>query len=69
MPLLPFNVSYLIFTPKRVRLPGEASSPGSPTKSRSKRSTDFPTKAKSLRSLVGAKVPQPQKENPTESSV
>ncbi|KAF9485434.1 hypothetical protein BDN70DRAFT_871079 [Pholiota conissans] len=61
MAFLPFNVSYIIMTPKRVRLPGETpKSPTSPGKT-SRRSQslrwrgDLSTKAKSFRSLVGGK--------------
>ncbi|KAF8967772.1 hypothetical protein BDZ97DRAFT_1916705 [Flammula alnicola] len=75
MALLPFNVSYIVLTPRRVRLPGEVSkTTPSPSKSglRSLRwSTDISTKAgKSFRSLVGGKscaTASPQKEKPEES--
>lgn len=34
MALLPFNISYIVLTPRRVRLPGELSFPATPEKPR-----------------------------------
>ncbi|KAF8159655.1 hypothetical protein B0H34DRAFT_796878 [Crassisporium funariophilum] len=75
MTLLPFNVSYLVLTPKRVRLPGQAlQSPSSPTKPRIRTtslrwSTDISSKAKTLRSRVGAKLTSPTKANSVKSDL
>ncbi|KIM44479.1 hypothetical protein M413DRAFT_442452 [Hebeloma cylindrosporum] len=62
---LPFNVSDIILTPKRVRIPGEIpKSPSSPSKTRTRTrsaasqwSTDLSVTARSLRTLVAGKNP------------
>lgn len=59
MPLVPFDISYLIFTPKRVRLPGEP--PQSPRKKTSSRyhvkwSAGIANRARSLRSLASHRL-------------
>ncbi|KAF8817540.1 hypothetical protein BYT27DRAFT_7247408 [Phlegmacium glaucopus] len=56
MALLPFNLSYIVLTPRRVRLPGELSpqSPATPEKRTSMRwsSADISSKARSLRAKL-----------------
>ncbi|TFK39996.1 hypothetical protein BDQ12DRAFT_520509 [Crucibulum laeve] len=61
---IPFGLSYIILTPRRVRLPGETTPQTSPKKTTSSRSplrwsTGIATRAKSLRSRRTSNVPVP----------